>query len=315
MIHYLASPLAPGPAVAEVDAGHRLDLTRQHTAQHLLTAILLDRHGLPTTAFHLGETYTAIEVDGPVPSEDALLGFEAEVNAEIRADRAVRTVWAEVGDLERLRVRSRGLPADHRGAVRLVEIEGVDLNTCGGTHVARLAEIQAVHILDAAPARGGARIRFLAGGRVLAALRDHGRREADLRRLLDSAPEDFARLITAGREERVYLAKRVRTLEAELAARVGADLAGEKAVRIERHLGSAGPEYLRNVANAALALRPEAVLVLTGDDPATGGICFLVRAGPDGPEDVSDVGEQVRARLGAKGGGRGRLFMGAVPRE
>ena len=38
--------------------------------------------------------------------------------------------------------------------------------------------------------------------------------------------------------------------------------------------------------------------------------CFLVQAGPQGPDDVSGLGARVREALSAKGGGRGRVFQG-----
>lgn len=39
-------------------------------------------------------------------------------------------------------VRSRGLPDDHAGPVRVVDIEGVDSNMCCGTHVSNLSDLQ-----------------------------------------------------------------------------------------------------------------------------------------------------------------------------
>ena len=75
------------------------------------------------------------------------------------------TRWVAPDALADLPVRTRGLPKDHAGDVRLVEIVGVDLNTCGGPHVSRLGEIQTLHVVGVERARGGARITFLAGGR------------------------------------------------------------------------------------------------------------------------------------------------------
>jgi len=43
-------------------------------------------------------------------------------------------------------VRTRGLPDDHVGAVRVVTIEGLEVNMCCGTHVSNLAHLQ-VHCL------------------------------------------------------------------------------------------------------------------------------------------------------------------------
>jgi len=309
--HFLTSPLKSGPALAVIDGALRFDFRQQHSAQHLLTALLAARHGLRTTCFHLGESYVAIEVDGPVPDQATLAAFEAEVNREIRADRPVRTRWVKPSELGALGVRSRGLPADQRGDVRLVEIEGVDLNTCGGTHVSHLAELQAIHLIDAAPARGGARIRFVAGDRIFRMLRADHERNAGLKHLLGAGPEEFAGIITGWIEDRKVAAKTIKSLQAELAIQLGRELAAVDTPEISRHLGSGTPAFLKAVAVQVLERRPDRVVALTAEDPASNSVCFLVQAGPDGPSDVSGTGVRLRDRLQARGGGKGRIFQGA----
>lgn len=39
-------------------------------------------------------------------------------------------------------VRSRGLPEDHAGPIRIIDIEGIDANMCCGTHVSNLSHLQ-----------------------------------------------------------------------------------------------------------------------------------------------------------------------------
>lgn len=41
-----------------------------------------------------------------------------------------------------IQVRSRGLPDDHAGPIRIIDIEGVDANMCCGTHVSNLSDLQ-----------------------------------------------------------------------------------------------------------------------------------------------------------------------------
>ncbi len=66
------------------------------------------------------------------------------------------------------------------GPLRLVEIEGVDVNACGGTHLASTAELQLCVVAGAERARGRLRLRVLLGGRALAALARALPREAAL---------------------------------------------------------------------------------------------------------------------------------------
>ncbi len=307
ILHFLESPIGPGEADAVLDEARRRDHRQQHTAQHLLTAILLSRHGRPTTAFHLGEAYTAVEIPGPPPSREELDRWEDEVNQEIRRARPVRTRWVDAEDLERLGVRSRGLPEGHHGAVRLVEIEGIDLNTCGGTHAAHLGELQMVRLIDADPARGGTRVRFIAGGRVLAAIRREAALARELNARIGTSSAEFPAVLDGWIAERRRLERRVKDLESALASRLADEWLRDGASRVARVVPGAGPEFLKALAGAILEQRPDAVVALAGGEAEA---CYLVQSGPAGPEDVGEVGERVRERLGAKGGGRGRVRQG-----
>lgn len=317
VLHFVERALDAVEVRAVLDEERRLDHRQQHTAQHLLSAILLDRHALRTTAFHLGEGYTAIEIAGPPPPPAFLRALEEEIEAEIRRDLPISTRWVTPEELATLPVRTRGLPEGHEGAVRLVEIPGIDLNTCGGTHLDRLGQIRLVHLLDATAARGGARVRFLAGGRVRRALATCLEVEEQVKARIGTSPSEFAEVLDRRQEERRRLERRVRALEEEVARHDGATLAAEGGPRLVRVLDDAGPERLRAVAKAALALRPDAVVVLAGRD-AAGEVSYLVQSGETGPDDVTAAGEVVRSLLGAKGGGRGRLVQGRggnVPAE
>ncbi len=310
VLHFLARPLGVGPVVILLDGVRRLDLRQQHSAQHLLTAILADRHDRATTSFHLGEEYAAIEVDGSVPSPDRLHGIEEEVNRTIRQDLPVHCRFVDPAQIESLRVRTRGLPDGHLGPVRIVEIEGLDRNTCGGTHVSRLSEIQMVRVLDAAPARGGARIRFLAGNRVLHELRRLSSLENALRARIGTGSDEFVSVLNGWMAERKRLDKRVGDLERSAAESIAREVAASEGSFLFRTVPGAGPDMLRAIALAVLSRRPEATVGLVGETGEPLESCFVVQAGPDGPPDVSAWAERLRDRLSARGGGRGRFFQG-----
>jgi Ser-tRNA(Ala) deacylase AlaX len=156
--HYADAPIPRGEALARLDWQRRYDHMQQHTAQHLLTALAQDRFGWPTKAFHLGNEVSDIELGVNQLSTEQLDALEEAAAAEIRSARLVATRRVPSGRLEKLKVRTRGLPAGHQGPIRLVEIEGVDLNTCGGTHVRSTAEIETVKLLNIESLRGGTRL-------------------------------------------------------------------------------------------------------------------------------------------------------------
>ena len=67
--------------------------------------------------------------------------------------------------------------------LRLIEIEGVDINPCGGTHLSCTSQLQMLKIVGLEKSRGQARLRFMVGGRVLAALGSALKREVALNKV------------------------------------------------------------------------------------------------------------------------------------
>ena len=74
------------------------------------------------------------------------------------------------------------------GVLRLIEIEGIDLSACGGTHVSRTGVIGNIAVASWEKFRGGTRIEFVCGGRALAAYR----------LLRDSVAESVQKLLDFG---------------------------------------------------------------------------------------------------------------------
>lgn len=130
-----------------VDVPRRLDHMQQHTSQHVLTAVAQDVFSAATTGWGLLSDHTTIDIECAGLDPAILPELERRANAEIRQRRQVISHVVNRAQLDAMMAnatfRSRGI-ADGIGdeGIRLVEIEGLDLNTCGGTHVANTAELQ-----------------------------------------------------------------------------------------------------------------------------------------------------------------------------
>ena len=210
--HYLAAGVAEGPAELALDWRRRFDHMQQHTAQHLLSAIAADRFGWPTTSFHLGECMSDVELDVSSLSLAQMTELEEQVASEVRAARPIRARRVSPAEYSTLDVRTRGLPEGHTGDVRLVEIVGIDVTTCGGTHLESTAEVEAVSLLGTAPMRGGTRLYFVAGGRVRRRLAGLEAKLVELRRLLEASEEELADAARARNEQLRDSQRRVRAL-------------------------------------------------------------------------------------------------------
>jgi Ser-tRNA(Ala) deacylase AlaX len=305
---YLPEPVDSSAGLElKLDWSRRFDLMQQHTAQHLLSAIALDRFGWRTTAFHLGEELTDIELDAAELPAEKLAALEALVAEAIRAAVPVRTRRVEQEEYEKLEgVRSRGLPAGHQGSVRLVEIEGIDLNTCGGTHLRSTAEIESLKLLHTEPMRGGTRLYWVAGGRVRSRLAAAEARNARLRRLLDTGDGELVAVLES-RLEQLAEAKRAKErIEARLAEAEAAAF-GDRPFA-DRHYEDGNLAFLQKLARGWQGGAGSGLLFATagkGKDAA-----FLIATRGEMARDIKSLGQGVAAKLEGKGGGAGRLFQG-----
>jgi alanyl-tRNA synthetase len=309
--HYLAAPLPEGPASLKLDWTRRFDHMQQHTGQHLLTAVAQDQFKWATTAFHLGGTVCDIELDAPSVSPTELERLEEAVAAEIRARREVSARWVTVEAYGQDGVRSRGLPEGHTGDIRLVQIAGVDLNTCGGTHLRHTGEIEALKLLGTEGIRGGTRLFYLAGGRLRRRLGVHETRNATLRTLLGAPDEELAATLQVKLDQLQAAERRTRKLEEALAEHQAAALAAQPGALVEAHLEDRDMAFLQKLARDILAAVPAKAVFLTAE--SGGQSLFLLSAGEGSGLDVPGAGKAAAAILGAKGGGAGKVFQGKAP--
>jgi misacylated tRNA(Ala) deacylase len=153
-IVHLPAPDAALPPVGatvegEIDWDRRHKLMRMHTAMHLLCSLI---KGAAVTGGSVGADRSRLDFDLPNPPPKEQI--EAGLNALIEADHPVRIEWVDeaVLDTNPELVRTMSVaPPRGTGRLRLMRIgEGetqVDLQPCGGTHVARTGEIGRIAVV------------------------------------------------------------------------------------------------------------------------------------------------------------------------
>ena len=142
IVHVLDGKDAP-PAVDEtvtatIDWERRHAHMRMHTGLHLLGAVLQ----FPVTGGSIGATRSRLDFDMQETVDKEAVA--RELNALVAADHEVTTKWITDSELDAQPELIRTMsvkPPRGAGRVRLLEIAGVDLQPCGGTHVRRTGEI------------------------------------------------------------------------------------------------------------------------------------------------------------------------------
>jgi misacylated tRNA(Ala) deacylase len=149
VLHVLADD-SPRPAVGEaltldIDWARRYALMRLHTALHVLSCVVV----APVTGGNIAPDKARLDFDIDMSLLDAAK-IERETNALIARAIATETVWitdAELDARPELVKTMSVAPPRGTGRVRLLRIPGIDLQPCGGTHVANIGEIGAIRVL------------------------------------------------------------------------------------------------------------------------------------------------------------------------
>ena len=137
-------PQAGDDVTAAIDWDKRYARMRMHTALHLFSAVL----PYAVTGGSVGDSESRLDFDIPEAGLDKD-AITAKVNEMIATNAAVTSRWITDAELD----ANPGLvktmsvkPPMGTGRVRLIEIAGLDLQPCGGTHVRATAEIGAVRV-------------------------------------------------------------------------------------------------------------------------------------------------------------------------
>jgi len=262
---------------------------QQHTGQHLLTAVAQDRFAWETTAFHLGGKVCDVELSVPKLAPADLAALEEVVAAEIRAARRVRSRRVAPAEFGALKVRTRGLPEGHAGAIRLVEIE-----------VLKLLGTEAL--------RGGTRLFFVAGGRARARFGAHEERNAALRKALGAPDEGLVEAVLEKLEKLRQAERELRGRAEEETRERAVAFSGEEPPVVGAAFAGKSAAFLHSLSKEFLKAAPaKAGLFAATDGPEA---FFVLAAGDALSLDVQAAGREVAALLGGKGGGSGRLFQG-----
>src|SRR5581483_7446834 len=221
--HFVRKPLAAGTGISgTVDPDRRTDHEQQHSGQHLLSAILLRELNARTVSFHLGAESSTIDLALPEGmdklSEDDLRRVEEAANRVVYENRPLITHWVERTLAEQMLARGdlRKLPP-LEGPFRIVQMQGIEFNACGGTHVRSTGEIGSILLRRVEKVRQGWRVEFVCGLRaVRSARRDYTLLDT-VARTLTVSRTDVPERVTKILEDKKSQAKEIKKLTQELA--------------------------------------------------------------------------------------------------
>jgi alanyl-tRNA synthetase len=301
----------PGSRIhAEVDHATRHATMRNHTATHLLHAALRERLGT-----HVRQAGSAVRPDklrfdfthGAPLAPEEVRGIEDRVNEWIKASRPVRALQMSRSEAEAL--GAMALFGEKYGEwVRVIEVDEVSRELCGGTHVANTAEIGIFTISsEGSSAANVRRVEAITGPAAIDWFRERSDALTEAGAVLGS-PRDPLRAAERAAERLKELERRAQETErrsageeAQELASTAADIGGVKVVTAQRD--GVDQRSLLNLADRVKAKLGEGAVVLGG---ASDGRVALVASFTGGAVErgLSAV-EIVRGAAEVMGGGGG----------
>jgi misacylated tRNA(Ala) deacylase len=144
-------PLMGHGVTAEIDWGRRHLLMRTHTALHSLSGVIFREYGAKVTGGNMDDTGSArmdFELDGM--SHEMGQEVEAKLNQELSMDRRVHVTFLPrseaLSDPDLIRTKVNLIP-DDVDPIRVIDIEGIDKQADGGTHVRSTGEVGVVRVV------------------------------------------------------------------------------------------------------------------------------------------------------------------------
>jgi alanyl-tRNA synthetase len=315
--HTTPKPLLAGTAVrGYVDWSRRRDHMQQHSGQHLLSAVVYRQLGAATLSFHLGEMTSTIDLAREAISPEELERVEDAVNEIIAENRPVtmRTIPRVEAEMLLAAGTLHKLP-DREGDIRLIEIDEIDVNACGGTHVEATGQIGSLLFRGTERVRQGVRVEFVCGIRAMVTAR------RDLATLTRTAAalsvgrldvgDAVDRLLEEGKAANKARQKVTEELAGYHASSLLLELSsppGRKVLR--RTFADRDAGYLKLLASRMIASASETCVLLasTQEEPAR----VIVAASSDVKVDCGTLLREALAAYGLRGGGSPGMAQGQI---
>lgn len=309
---------AVGDAVAGVvDGARRRQHMAMHTAQHILSQVLLSQRArAETVSARLGETVCTVDVDVAALSDRDVLEAEDAVHAIVDEDLDVTAFFPDDDALAALPLRRAPKVRENIRVVVVGDLrQPFDVSPCGGTHVTKTSQIGLVRVTGVERYKGRTRVSFQAGPRARREALGRARVADHLAREFSTTPEE----VTAQIEKLRALSRAQGGEKQALLERLGGAYGDALAPRVED--GGVGVEVveggdlslLRALAQRVVSLRPACAVVVASPE-ADGGGPVVVARGAGSAVDCGALLKQLVATLGGRGGGRADGAQGRLAR-
>lgn len=344
--------------IQNVNWEKRWEYMTSHSAQHLISATALNEFGINTQSFSLRpdnlisyidfiwdaigtgdgdddnnknfklDDHESLNDDDSIKSNEDFKSIfsqiENKVNERIQSNLSMSPTWIDPNDKESYKdkegLRSRLLPKGLTGKIRLMQIDdGVDLNTCCGTHVKHLSQLQMIKFFRIEKFKFNiVRVYFASGSRLMKILQGYYDQSVSVTNMLCCTEQQTVDRVNNLLEDKRVKEKEVKDLKEKLSKvhvkEVVTELKNNDNVAIVDLGFGIDLGYMTMISNQLADLVPmeEVIILLVGsiDDSSPSSIeegTFLL-LGQKGL--VDNIGKDVASLLCGRGGGKNGKYQG-----
>jgi misacylated tRNA(Ala) deacylase len=151
VLHVLegSAPAVGTPVTAEIDWDRRHTLMRTHTALHALSGIVFRDYGAKVTGGNMEPGVARMDFELEAISQEFGREVEQKLNAALEQDHPVQVSFLPrteaLADADLIRTKVNLIP-EHVDPIRVIDIEDLDKQADGGTHVRSTAEVGRVRV-------------------------------------------------------------------------------------------------------------------------------------------------------------------------
>ncbi len=304
-IKYLVdAPVSAGSEViCKLDWSDRLDRMENHSGEHILSGLIHYLFGYNNIGFHLSDDEPVTLVcDGKLSGEQIAL-LERKANEAVRDNLSITDSYPSEDELSNLSYRSK---IDIAGQVRLITIgdesDPLDVCACCAPHVAFTGCVGIIRIIGAASVKGGTQLSFLCGRRAFEYIDHNLKLFKDLADSFSTNQENVYGLVEKLRDENRSLKEKLSaSLQKSILERIRS---GEQEGPVITDL-ELSPADMKNIYNEIIQVTDGYTGVFSGNDDKG----YVYYAGGKAL-DARKLGELMKEKLSAKGGGSSEMIQG-----
>ncbi|MDQ0232025.1 alanyl-tRNA synthetase [Metabacillus malikii] len=309
--HFVKSPIEVGAECdGEIEWSRRFDHMQQHAGQHILSAVFEDNFGYQTISFHLGKELCTIDLHVDKLTEDEIHTVEQLANDIIAKNLPIEAKWVSNEDLANYRLRKKLSVSEN---IRLVIIENVDYNGCGGTHPSSTGQVAMIKILGFEKQKGHIRLQFVCGNRVLKQLDEKHQVIQSLTTKLNAPQQQLAEAANRVLQHTKSLEKTVEDLRTELIEykaekyMLNAEALNNKKV-IKAIIKNGTISELQQMARTIQAMADNTIMLFINEQEDK--LQMVLAKTDDIENDMNQLIKQLLPLINGKGGGNKALAQG-----